>query len=107
MFCSKCGKQIPDDSVFCPECGQSLSQAAPSPSPGATPSAPAPSVEVSPGLNIGIIVGSILIPLIGIVMGLIYMKDPDAAKQKAGKIWLWVGIGMGIFWILASLGGEF
>jgi TM2 domain-containing membrane protein YozV len=21
MFCSKCGKQIPDDSVFCPECG--------------------------------------------------------------------------------------
>jgi TM2 domain-containing membrane protein YozV len=21
MFCSKCGKQIPDDAVFCPECG--------------------------------------------------------------------------------------
>ena len=21
MFCIKCGKQIPDDSKFCPECG--------------------------------------------------------------------------------------
>lgn len=26
MFCDKCGKQIPDDSVFCPECGVSLIQ---------------------------------------------------------------------------------
>lgn len=24
MFCDKCGKQIPDDSVFCPECGVPL-----------------------------------------------------------------------------------
>ena len=22
MYCSKCGKEIPDDSMFCPECGQ-------------------------------------------------------------------------------------
>lgn len=21
MFCSKCGKQVPDDAVFCPACG--------------------------------------------------------------------------------------
>ncbi|WP_243157431.1 zinc-ribbon domain-containing protein [Clostridium perfringens] len=21
MFCSKCGKEIPNESVFCPECG--------------------------------------------------------------------------------------
>lgn len=21
MYCSKCGKEIPEESVFCPECG--------------------------------------------------------------------------------------
>ena len=29
MFCSKCGKQIPDDSVFCPGCGARLQGGAP------------------------------------------------------------------------------
>ena len=24
MFCSQCGKKIPDDSIFCPECGQKV-----------------------------------------------------------------------------------
>ena len=24
MYCSKCGKEIPDDSIFCPECGQRI-----------------------------------------------------------------------------------
>lgn len=24
MFCSQCGKEIPDDSIFCPECGQKV-----------------------------------------------------------------------------------
>lgn len=26
MFCKKCGEQIPDDSVFCPKCGQALNE---------------------------------------------------------------------------------
>jgi rRNA maturation endonuclease Nob1 len=29
MFCIKCGKQIPDDSKFCPECGAIISDEAP------------------------------------------------------------------------------
>lgn len=29
MFCTNCGKQIPDQAVFCPFCGQTLTQAAP------------------------------------------------------------------------------
>ncbi|MBR4256231.1 MAG: zinc ribbon domain-containing protein, partial [Clostridia bacterium] len=24
MFCSNCGKEIPDESVFCPECGYAV-----------------------------------------------------------------------------------
>ena len=40
MFCKKCGKQIADDSKFCPECGASFeSNNAASPANGAVPPA--------------------------------------------------------------------
>jgi len=97
MFCSKCGKAIPDDSVFCPECGASLGkeQASLSSSSGE---------EVSSALNIGIIAASLFIPLVGFIMGIIYMNDKNPKKQKAGKIWLWVGIGAAILYLLFMLG---
>ena len=99
MFCTKCGKAIPDDSVFCPECGTSLG--------GKKDPAVVPSGEsVSSGMNIAMIAGSIFIPLLGIIMGVLYMKDKDPAKQKAGKVWLWVGIVMGVIWLLYAIGAE-
>ncbi len=74
MFCSKCGKAIPDDSVFCPECGASLGKQQ------ASVTSP-PSEEVSTVMNIGIIAASIFIPfvgaLVGLIIGIIYMKDKD------------------------------
>ncbi len=33
MFCFQCGAQLPDDSVFCPHCGQSLAMPPQSPQP--------------------------------------------------------------------------
>ena len=30
MFCKKCGKEIPDDSAFCPKCGAQVNMAQPS-----------------------------------------------------------------------------
>ena len=30
MFCQKCGKEIPDDSAFCPKCGAQVNMAQPS-----------------------------------------------------------------------------
>lgn len=41
MYCSSCGKQIPDDSVFCPECGNKL-QVAVAQQPRTDPSMTAP-----------------------------------------------------------------
>ena len=35
MFCNKCGKNIPDDSTFCPNCGASLSSWYDAPAPHA------------------------------------------------------------------------
>lgn len=101
MYCNSCGKEIPGDSTFCPECGESAHGAA---GPATKVISEQSTGEVSPGMNIGIIAGSIIIPLIGIVMGILYMKDSSPAKQKAGKIWLGVGIGFGVFWILVSGG---
>jgi hypothetical protein len=45
-------------------------------------------------LKIGIIVGSIFIPLLGIIMGAIFMNDPNLEKKKVGRLWLYVGIGV-------------
>jgi len=42
MFCTECGKEIPDSSEFCPECGQKLHAA--QESAGAVSSAPLPSL---------------------------------------------------------------
>lgn len=94
MFCSKCGKQIPDDSTFCPFCGNAVAQAAPStPEPRrAAPQQTAPEAQVSIGLHILIIVATVLIPLVGLIMGVIYIRSDSPAKKKAGKVWLTVGI---------------
>ena len=49
---------------------------------------------VSKELKIGILIGTVIIPLLGIIMGLIYMNDPNPEKKAVGKLWLYVGIGM-------------
>ncbi len=49
MFCANCGANIPDDSVFCPECGVRLEQyEAPTPTPAP---APAPAVRPETGMK--------------------------------------------------------
>ena len=42
-FCTNCGSQIPDDTKFCPECGEKV--AAPQPRP-TQPEAPQPAAPV-------------------------------------------------------------
>lgn len=46
MFCAKCGKEIADASIFCPECGQDLRLLATETSQAATVTAPAAEVVV-------------------------------------------------------------
>ena len=68
MFCSNCGKQIPDGSAFCPECGTKLTapvtQAAPTaPVTQAAPTAPASyaaaPVKTKKGMSKGALIGII------------------------------------------------
>ena len=45
MFCIRCGKQIPDDSLFCEHCGAPLSPAPPPPAPVPDPEPAKPSAS--------------------------------------------------------------
>lgn len=55
---------------------------------------------VSQGLNIAIIVGTLIFPIIGIIMGFTYMRKPHSDAQKVGKRWLILGIVMMIVYFL-------
>src|SRR5450432_3299414 len=84
MQCAKCGFENPPDAKFCGRCGETMKSLAPPPPGGEA---------VSQGLKTGIIVGSIFVSPLGIIMGAIYMNDPNPEKKKVGRLWLYVGLG--------------
>lgn len=88
MNCLQCGTPNPADAKFCGSCGASL-PASPAPPP---PPPPPAGEAVSQGLKIGVIIGSLFIPLLGIVMGILYLNDPNPEKKAVGKLWLIVGV---------------
>ncbi len=65
------------------------------------------SSDVSSELKIGIAVASVIIPIIGIIMGAIYMKDANESKKSAGKLWLFIGVGMTVFYCLLAIAGGY
>ena len=48
---------------------------------------------VSPGLKMGIGIGSVVMPIIGLIMGIVYMVDANPEKKAAGKLWLLLACG--------------
>ena len=81
MQCAKCGLENPADAKFCGRCGETM----PVLTGGET---------VSQGLKTGIIIASIFMPLVGFIMGAIYMNEANLEKKKVGRLWLYVGIGV-------------
>ena len=55
-------------------------------------------------MKIGIIIGTIFIPLIGIIMGAIHWNDPNPEDKRTARIWLYTGIGIGVVYILSLKG---
>ena len=93
MQCPKCQLENPPEAKFCGKCGGTLKPLAP----------PLPDGGVSQELKIGIAIGSVIIPPLGIVMGAIYMNDPNPKKKEAGKLWLFIGLGAMALWCVCSV----
>ena len=106
MFCPKCGSENPDEAKFCGSCGANMSVEQKNVPPKIEETAKTSQV-VSQELKIIMIIVSILIPLVGIIMGLVYLSDPNPSKKAAGKTWLIVSIGASLVYclIIASAGG--
>jgi hypothetical protein len=78
-----------------------------SPPPRQAPSSFTPGTQsaVSKELKFGICIATLFLPILGLIMGVIYMKDDNPEKKAVGKLWLIVGIGAAIFscFILSAL----
>lgn len=100
--CPSCGFENTDEDRFCAQCGNTLVAPQPEPvpsslaEPGAGAPAPVRSGQVDPTLKVIILIGTLLVPLLGIIMGAIYLGDPSPEKKAVGKLWLGVGIGMAV-----------
>ncbi|MEW8505332.1 MAG: zinc ribbon domain-containing protein [Candidatus Thiodiazotropha sp.] len=109
MFCPECGTENPDNARFCGGCRHQLSgMAGGSAEMDANPVLEIGSEhkDVSDGLKYGILAGSLIIPFIGLIMGIVYMAQGESEEKKdVGKLWLFGSIGIIFFYMIIS--GDF
>ena len=98
MFCPKCGQQNPEEAKFCGKCGAAVSAAPVSQADRVAPEAAKDTGVISQGMKNGMIAASIILPIVGIVVGIIYMLDANPEKKEAGKLWLIIGIVAAVIW---------
>ena len=93
MYCSSCGKEIPESTNFCPHCG--ASQTAPV-------AKPIPSADDEDKASIILIIISFLFPIVGWILYFVKKEDmPNAAKKYA--YWAWGGFGLNLLITLCNL----
>ena len=100
MFCPSCGQQNPAEAKFCGKCGAAVSAATVPPAAfsSAAPAKDSGTGAVSQNMKTWMIVASIVLPLLGIIMGIIYFMDANPEKKEAGKLWLIIGIIAAVIW---------
>lgn len=95
-FCPKCGEELVDGANFCKKCGANTQSASPNPAP----SFERPVVEKE--YKILKIIGyvcAVLIPLIGIIIG-IFLATREGNASRHGKFIIILGV---IVWIISFL----
>lgn len=100
--CRECGTELEDGARFCKKCGASVSYYTSQPIPNQQVyQNPADEKSYTAHLIIGI-VGGLLIPLIGIIMGIYLYTRKDPKAKKYGEI---VFVAALVFWGLWYVSG--
>ena len=110
-YCANCGAASEDRANFCSSCGAALENSNGNKKPvhGYRPPVheynnPMPSdysEPMSKGLKILFYFLTLAFPLVGIIIGLIYLNDPMEEKKKFGKGLLIFTVVWGIVWLIA------
>lgn len=69
MFCSKCGNEVNNEAVICPNCGCMLKEI--QPAPQSNTNAPMLQDGETPGLATGALVCAFVFPLLGLILGIV------------------------------------
>ncbi len=102
MFCQKCGSENPDNAKFCGNCSQELviESTDNSSQPVEINADPQP---VSALMKYGVTTAAFLIPIIGLVMGIIYLNQGETEEKKdVGKLWLFACVFGFVFYLALS-----
>jgi len=86
-FCVVCGRSIPFDAYVCPYCGHNFM----APRPTYTNEEPLTDL-----IKILLYVLSAVIPLAGIIVGIIFLQKSDPEYKRVGKICLIIGLILGV-----------
>lgn len=99
MNCPYCGTTLPSGSNICPNCGSALSTQE-TQQVQTTFVQSKSDVDANEKASGGLIALSIIIPIVGIIMGIVFMAT---GKKHAGKVYLLAGListGVGILFII-------
>lgn len=103
MFCKSCGKEINDNAVVCPFCG---CQTGVPQQPYAQQNVyqnQYPQQQGGDEINVGLVILSIFIPIVGIILGAVNISN---GKKKSGKAYLTAGIIVAAIGIVISIIGA-
>ena len=95
-LCLTCGRSYPSEYSFCPHCGSYPAGGAPSQQTNYQ-SYPIYQKEPLGPIKYVAWLLAFLVPIIGVIWGIIWMLDKDQEKKDAGKIALIIGI---VAWLL-------
>lgn len=91
MYCKYCGKQIDDNTIVCPYCGVQTGAVQiipPQPNYGYQQNNQQYTQNDPDEVNVGIVVLSVFIPIVGIILGAVNIGN---GRKKSGKAYLTVG----------------
>lgn len=90
--CVSCGRSISWDANVCPYCGHDYRMAMMGPAQT--------QARISDGMKILLYIVSFIIPLVGLIVGIIYYTKPEPEYKEVGKICLIIAL---VAWVIGAV----